>query len=93
MKIHGLFKIVTYNSYGDSCSAQLLCHPTSGLTCPSTASGCNCPTTLAADKCDCPTTHYWNGTTCVTRVTHSGSCTVGEDYICNDLMTFLLNLA
>lgn len=74
---------VTYAIYGDSCSAQLLCDTKLGLSCPSTASGCDCPNTLAADKCDCPTTHYWDGSACVTRVTHSGSCTVGQNYMCN----------
>ena len=70
-------------TYADSCTATQLCNPTLGLICASSPSGCNCPTTLAADKCDCPTTHYWDGSTCVTRVTHGGSCTLGEDYMCN----------
>lgn len=71
-------------TYGDSCSAQQLCNPSVGLTCASTASGCNCPNTLAADKCDCPTTHYWDTTSlaCEARVSESGICTVGKNYIC-----------
>ena len=79
-----LFLKVTYLSYGETCSSSLLCDPTISLTCPSTASGCNCPTTLTANKCDCPTTHYWDGSsTCVARVSINGTCTIGNDYMCN----------
>ena len=86
-----IFFQVTYSTYEETCTAIQLCHPTSGLICPSIASGCSCPTTLAANKCDCPTTHYWDSgsSACVIRVSESGTCVVGQDYICN----FILNKA
>ena len=71
---------MVYSTYGELCTAVQLCDYTKGLTCPSTASGCNCPTSLPNYKCDCPTTHYWDGSACVARVSKSDSCST--DYMC-----------
>ena len=82
---------MTYSTYEGSCSGTQLCDPSVGLTCPSTASGCNCPTTLAANKCDCPTTHYWDTTSlaCLVRVSNNGACTVGKDYMCKHFIIYV----
>ena len=76
---------MTYNTYEQSCSATQLCDISAGLDCPSTASGCNCPTTLAANKCDCPITKYWDASSkaCVSRASNGEACVVGLDYLCN----------
>lgn len=79
-----MFILVPYFTYGDTCSSTAPCSATAGLSCPSTATGCNCPTTLTANQCDCPTTHYWDSSssTCVVRVSEGGTCIVGKDYMC-----------
>ena len=73
---------VTYSSYGQSFSSTQLCKPLTSLICPSTATGCICPDTLAANFCDCPTTHYWDSTSsaCVARKPLHNSCS--NDYEC-----------
>ena len=81
--------LVTYKTYADTCSSILLCKPSTGLTCPSTATGCACPTTLTANQCDCPTTHYWDSASskCLAKSSESGSCT--NDYMCK-YISFLI---
>jgi hypothetical protein len=41
---------------------------------------CDCPYQLNGNQCNCPTTHYWNGTRCVSRFTINQNCTY--DYQC-----------
>lgn len=74
----------TYSIYGQFCDVNLLCKPLTNLTCPSTATGCNCPNTIPAGQCDCPTSHFWDSVslTCVIRSSKSETCTVGKDYMC-----------
>ena len=72
-----------YQTYGQTCSS-ILCNPYAGLICPSTATGCSCPTTLSASYCDCPATQYWDTAAllCVNRVSYSVSCPTGQNYNC-----------
>lgn len=91
-----IFYLVPYIGYGQTCNANLLCNTTVGLICPSTATNCNCPNTLIANKCDCPTTHYFEtvNATCTQRSTEGGKCTVGKDFMCeyNTGLTCVLGL-
>jgi hypothetical protein len=88
--------LVSYKSYGNTCSTIYNCSSTAGLICPTTATGCACPNTLTAYQCDCPTTHYYEtlNSTCTTRSTEGGKCTVGKDYMCeyNTELTCVLGL-
>ena len=76
-----------YSTYQASCTSVQLCDPSIGLTCPTTASGCNCPTTSTANKCDCPTTHYWDQSSCVARVSENDNC--DYDYMCKKKFFYL----
>ena len=70
-----------YQTYGQSCWSYQ-CDPSVGLTCPSSANGCSCPTYLSAYICDCPTSKYWSGSTCVSRVGNGAVCNAGQNYNC-----------
>lgn len=74
---------MTFKLYGDSCDSAQLCDPSKSLNCSSTATGCSCPNSLAANQCDCPITHYWDQSNCVERVSINGTCVIGMDYMCN----------
>ena len=52
-------KVAVY-SYQVACSANYQCNSAAGLTCPTSAGQCNCPTTSTAYHCDCATGYYWN---------------------------------
>ena len=74
------FKLVPYKNYTDACGINLNCSTTAALTCSSTSTNCDCPSTSQANFCDCLQSQYWNGTQCVTRVTYGTACS--QTYMC-----------
>ena len=72
----------SYQTYSQSCSTYT-CNPSLNLVCSSgSGTGCACPSNLGGSYCDCPTSKYWNGATCVNRVSNGVSCPTGQNYNC-----------
>jgi hypothetical protein len=52
--------VVALYSYQEACTSSSQCDSTKGLSCPTKAGQCNCPTSSTAYKCDCSTGYYWD---------------------------------
>ena len=56
--IYFIIVLVPLYTYQEACTSSSQCDSSKGLSCPTTAGQCNCPTTSTAYKCDCPSGNF-----------------------------------
>ncbi|CAF4086891.1 unnamed protein product [Rotaria socialis] len=61
-------------TYAIGCQYSFQCNTTVNLSCPSTPTGCDCPTASSAGMCDCASTTFWDGQRCSARHSFNGTC-------------------
>ncbi|CAF1544843.1 unnamed protein product [Adineta ricciae] len=65
-------------TYGEKCNQTIECRTDLNLICAEFDGLCNCPNTSKVQTCDCPSTYYWTGSSCTTRSSVLGSCSVAN---------------